>query len=67
MDSYKFTEAGVRTQVICDVNEIVVYVSECKPCGNYNDGKLFLNMKLENKMSEYDCIAFDGGYNYYVY
>lgn len=27
---------------------------------------MFLDVKLENKLSEYDCIAFDGGYYYYV-
>lgn len=36
------------------------------PCKDYNDGKMFLNMGLEKKLIEYDCIAFDGGYNYYV-
>ncbi|KAI9488184.1 hypothetical protein BDB00DRAFT_744914, partial [Zychaea mexicana] len=24
------------------------------------------NMKLENKLSDYECIAFDGGYYYYI-
>ncbi|EIE77035.1 hypothetical protein RO3G_01739 [Rhizopus delemar RA 99-880] len=43
MYSYKFKKSGVRTQIICDMNEIVLFVS-----------------------NKYDCIAFDGGYNYYV-
>ncbi|KAI9469325.1 hypothetical protein BDB00DRAFT_777134, partial [Zychaea mexicana] len=43
-----------------------VNVSNSKPCRNYNDGQMFLDMKLENKLNENDCIAFDGGYYYYI-
>ncbi|KAI8882850.1 hypothetical protein K501DRAFT_185693, partial [Backusella circina FSU 941] len=44
---------------------IAIYVSESKPCRNYNDGQMFLDMKLENKLNEHDFLAFDGGYYYY--
>jgi hypothetical protein len=64
--SYKFKKSGTRTQVIYDINEFAIYVSESKPCKNYNDGQMFLNMKLENKLSEFECMAFDGGYHYYI-
>jgi hypothetical protein len=64
--SYKFKNSGLRTQVIYDINEFAIYVSESKPCKNYNDGQMFLNMKLENKFNENDCIVFDGGYYYYI-
>ena len=64
--SYKFKKSGLRTQVVYDINEFAIYVSESKPCKNFNDGQMFLNMKLENKLNEYDCLAFDGGYYYYI-
>ncbi|KAI9488012.1 hypothetical protein BDB00DRAFT_773316 [Zychaea mexicana] len=48
------------------INEFAVNVSNSKPCRNYNDGQMFLDMKLENKLNENDCIAFDGGYYYYI-
>lgn len=64
--SYKFKNSGVRTQVIYDINEFAIYVSDSKPCRVYNDGQMFLDMKLENKLNENDCIAFDGGYYYYI-
>ena len=64
--SYKFKKSGLRTQVVCDINQFVIYVSESKPCRSYNDGQMFLDMKLEYKLNENDCLAFDGGYYYYV-
>lgn len=66
MYTYKFKNSGVRTQVICNMNEIVLYVSNSMPCKKYNDGKMFLNMGLESKKLEFDCIGFDGAYNYYA-
>lgn len=63
---YKLKKSGVTTQIICDMNEIVLFVSKSMPCKDYNDGKMFLNMGLKKKLIEYDCIAFDGRYNYYV-
>lgn len=59
-------KSGLRTQIIYDINEFAIFVSDSKPCSSYNDVQMFLGMKLENKLSEYDCIAFDGGYYYYV-
>ncbi|KAG2214742.1 hypothetical protein INT45_013602 [Circinella minor] len=64
--SYNFKKSGIRTQVIYDINEFAIFVSESKSCKNYNNGKMFLDMKLENKLSDYECIAFDGGYYYYT-
>lgn len=64
--SYKFKNSGLRTQVIYDVNEFAICVSDSKPCKNYNDGQMFLDMKLETILNENDCIAFDGGYYYYI-
>lgn len=66
MYSYKFKKSGFRTQVITDVNEIAIYVSDSLPCKKYNDGKMFLAMKLENKLNENGCIAVDGGYNLFI-
>ncbi|KAI7863126.1 hypothetical protein BDF14DRAFT_1703582, partial [Spinellus fusiger] len=43
--SFKFRDSGLRTQVITDINDMVVII-------------------LPSKYS--DCLAFDGGYNYYI-
>jgi hypothetical protein len=65
--SYKLDRSGVRTQVCCDVNGFVIYVSSSRFCKDNADGQMFLKMKLEKKIDTCDCIAFDGGYYYYIY
>ena len=52
--------------MICDINQFAIYVSKSKPCRSYNDGQMFLDMKLKYKLNENGCLAFDGGYYYYV-
>lgn len=64
--SYKFKHSGLRTQIIYDINNLAIYVSDSKPCKSYNDGQMFLDMKMEKKLNENDCICFDGGYYYYI-
>ena len=64
--SYKLKTSGLRTQVVIDINEMVIIVSKSELCGESNDGSMFLNMKLYNKIYKHDCIAFDGGYTLFI-
>lgn len=64
--SYKLEGTGVRTQFCSDVNGFILYVSPSKYCKDNCDGDMFLKMKLEKKISVYDCLAFDGGYYHYI-
>jgi hypothetical protein len=64
--SYKLKKSGFRTQVIIDVNDMILYVSESKPCKNFNDGTMFTNMNINNKLHQLDCLALDGGYSQFV-
>lgn len=64
--SYKLKSAGIRTQVLCDINEMVINLSNSQLCGNSSDGGMFLNMKIYNKIKEQDIIALDGGYTLFI-
>lgn len=64
--SYKFKKPGVRTQVLTDINDMIISISNSKYCKNNVDGEMFLKMKIENIIEKEDCIAFDGGYYYYI-
>lgn len=55
-----------RTQVLCDINEMVINLSNSQLCGNSSDGGMFLNMKIYNKIKEQDIIALDGGYTLFI-
>lgn len=60
--SYKLKTSGIRTQVLIDINEMVIACSKSQLCGDSADGPMFLNMKIYNKIHNSDCIALDGGY-----
>jgi len=64
--SYKLKSSGIRTQVVSDINDMVIYVSYSDLCGKSNDGSMFLNMKLYNKILKQDCVAIDGGYTLFI-
>lgn len=64
--SYKLKKSGFRTQVIIDVNDNILFVSESKPCKNFNDGTMFVNMNINKKIHSLDCMALDGGYSQFV-
>ena len=65
--SYKLKGKGIRTQIMSDMNNMITCVSESEKCALGNDGTMFLNMKLyKNKISEADCIGFDGGYDLFI-
>jgi hypothetical protein len=61
--SYKLKKAGFRTQVAIDINNMITFVSESKPCRDHTDSIMFLDMNIEKKINNIDCIALDGGYN----
>jgi hypothetical protein len=64
--SYKLKAAGIRTQVLTDINNFIVHVSDSQLCGVSSDGGMFLNMKLYNKMDKRDVMAIDGGYTLFI-
>ncbi|KAG2224284.1 hypothetical protein INT45_012852 [Circinella minor] len=64
--SYKLKASGIRTQVVSDINDMVISVSYSDLCGKVNDGMMFLNMKLYNKILKQDCVAIDGGYTLFI-
>ncbi|KAI8053623.1 hypothetical protein BDF21DRAFT_468333 [Thamnidium elegans] len=64
--SYKLKSSGIRTQVLIDINEMVLSLSDSQLCGNSSDSGMFLNMKLYNKIKEQDCVALDGGYTLFI-
>lgn len=64
--SFKLKKAGIRTQVLCDINEMAILLSSSQLCGNSSDGGMFLNMKLYSHIKEEDCIALDGGYTLFI-
>jgi hypothetical protein len=64
--SYKLKGSGLRTQIVTDMNQMILFISESQKCGIGNDGTMFLNMKLHNKMHIGDCLAMDGGYNLFI-
>ena len=66
MYSFKLKKSGFRTQVITDANNMILYVSKSQPCKDYNDGTMFLDMKIDRKIDPLDCVACDGGYPLFI-
>lgn len=64
--SYKLKTAGLRTQIIADMNEMIINVSKSEYCSDASDGNMMLNMKLYRILNKSDCIACDGGYNLFI-
>lgn len=64
--SYKLKGPGLRTQVVADMNEMIIFISKSEKCAKSNDGVMFLNMKLHNKIHKGDCLAMDGGYTLFI-
>lgn len=60
--SYKFKKSGFRTQVVSDINDMVLFVSKSYPCSVINDGSMFVDMNVGKIMSKVECMAVDGGY-----
>lgn len=64
--SYKLKTSGVRTQIISDMNDMILWVSKSEYCSESSDGNMMVNMKLYNKLSKSDCMACDGGYTLFI-
>jgi len=64
--SHKLKRSGLRTQIVSDMNDMIIFISKSEYCSDSSDGSMFLNMKLYNKLHEGDCIAMDGGYNLFI-
>lgn len=64
--SYKLKTSGLRTQVLSDINNMVIAVSNSELCGVSSDGGMFLNMKIYNKIDKRDVVAVDGGYTLFI-
>lgn len=64
--SYKLHGKGIRTQMVCDINGMILYTSKSEKCAMNNDGSMFINMDLHKKISTADVICADGGYNLYI-
>ncbi|KAF8960673.1 hypothetical protein BGZ46_001532 [Entomortierella lignicola] len=62
MYSYKLKKSGFRTQVCCDMNNMVVFVSQPAECRDFNDGTMLSRMSIEKRIHKLDSVAMDGGY-----
>ena len=62
--SFKFKNAGIRTQVLVDVQEMAIAVSKSEPCKANTDMKMFKLMNIHEKvnMTNQDVVFLDGGY-----
>jgi hypothetical protein len=61
--SYKLKKPGFRTQVAIDINNMIIFVSDSKPCKHNTDDKMLLEMNIDKKLNDLECIALDGGYS----
>lgn len=64
--SFKLKKSGFRTQVLMDLNSMILAVSKSEPCKDNNDGKMFCEMKIDKLINEHDCIALDGRYTLHI-
>lgn len=47
LHSYKFKKPGIRTQIVADMNKMIIFISDSEKCGESNDGSMFLRMNLK--------------------
>ncbi|KAG0258755.1 hypothetical protein BGZ95_004879, partial [Linnemannia exigua] len=64
--SYKLRKSGFRTQVCCDMNSMVVFVSQPAECRDFNDGTMLSKKTIDKKIHHLDCLALDGGYTLHL-
>jgi hypothetical protein len=48
------------------VNMMVLFFSRSRPCADYNDGTMFVEMNIRKSMHKVDCLAVDGGYTLFI-
>ncbi|KAF9910906.1 hypothetical protein BX616_010751 [Lobosporangium transversale] len=65
--SYKLKKSGFRTQVCCDMNSMIVFVSQPAECRDFSDGTMLSKMAIEKKIDRLDCITLDGGYSQFLH
>ena len=63
---YKLKTAGIRTQVLTDIDNFIVHVSDSQLCSVSSDVGIFLNMILYNKMDKRDVMVIYGGYTLFI-
>ncbi|KAF8922829.1 hypothetical protein BGZ58_003730 [Dissophora ornata] len=66
MYSYKLKKSGFRTQLCCDMNSMIVFVSQPAECRDFNDGTMLSRMAIQKKIDKLDCVAVDGGYTQHL-
>jgi hypothetical protein len=64
--SYKFKKSGLRTQIMTDVNDMILFVSPSVPCAEKSDGTMLVEMEVHNKMQSVETLAVDGGYTLFI-
>ena len=64
--SFKLRKPGLRTQVMMDINEYILYVSDTEPCAKCNDGTMFVRTRVDRKITVNDCVMTDGIYAHYI-
>lgn len=64
---YKSKKPSIRTQIVVDMNKMIIFISGSEKCGEPNDGLMFLRMNLQNKLHIGDCLAMDGAYPPFIY
>jgi hypothetical protein len=42
---------------------MITFVSDSKPCKHNTDDKLLIEMNIDKKLNNLECIALDGGYS----
>jgi hypothetical protein len=64
--SYKLKQSGCRSQVMMDINNMFIAVSDTEKCGVNNDGSMFIMWKPDDLMNKNDVLQLDGGYTLFI-
>ncbi|KAG0375852.1 hypothetical protein BGX24_008578 [Mortierella sp. AD032] len=60
MYSYKLRKSGFRVQVFCDINIMVVFVSQPAECRDFNDGTMLSKLAIDKKIHHLDSRWMEG-------
>ena len=64
---YKFKRPSIRTQIVVDMNKMIIFISGSENCCEPNDGLIFLRMNFKNKLHIGNCLAMDCVYPTFIY
>ena len=64
---YKLKKPSIRTQIVVNMNKMIIFIYEAEKCGESNDGLMFLRMNVHNKLHIANCLAMDGAYPLFMY